>query len=504
MTSHRHKAVKTTLDNYLDRISALPDEILIHILSFLSTKIAARTSVLSTRWRYLFASIPDIDFEFELKHYHYCKDKTLIENAHSWSFYAFIFLASKIFMLRNAAPIRKFKLSLGALWGSLVSVDEWFQSALDILISAALSSKVQELKIFIGNSNYTIPLTTVGIFTSKTLVHLELHQHEHLDLDLPNPVFLPNLKVLNMQDVNIVDDSLQRLIKGSPLLEELCLGFSCLVDEDKDNNVQVIHFSSPSIKKLIIQLWRGDCTIVLESNNLESLRYIVLGCDSEPQAIINAPNLKSLAYYAPPVGVNFSQNLNSLVEATIAVGRLNYQITSQNVIEHLNRVQGVKSLCLGEHILEALCNSQDLLPTFKNLTSLGLQSDGSFEDIDHFLYWKTLPALFEKAPKLEAFVFHLIQDSASEDMEFECLFLVAFPICCIKQLKEIEFKSFEKNEYEFKLVEYFLRNGTALKKMTVGKHLMPSVCKRILSFEKCSEDCQIVLDEAKKVLQLDL
>ncbi|XVE50580.1 hypothetical protein DITRI_Ditri01bG0174300 [Diplodiscus trichospermus] len=46
-----------------DRISNLPDEIISHILSFLSTKEAVRTSILSTRWRYCFAFVSNLDFE---------------------------------------------------------------------------------------------------------------------------------------------------------------------------------------------------------------------------------------------------------------------------------------------------------------------------------------------------------------------------------------------------------------------------------------------------------
>lgn len=44
-----------------DRVSDLPDPILCHILSFLPTEFAARTSILSKRWKPIWLSVPTID-----------------------------------------------------------------------------------------------------------------------------------------------------------------------------------------------------------------------------------------------------------------------------------------------------------------------------------------------------------------------------------------------------------------------------------------------------------
>lgn len=61
-----NKVLKTTQedDDNFDRLSALPDCVLLYILSRFDTKDAAVTSVLSRRWRNLFILLPEIDLLF--------------------------------------------------------------------------------------------------------------------------------------------------------------------------------------------------------------------------------------------------------------------------------------------------------------------------------------------------------------------------------------------------------------------------------------------------------
>jgi len=65
-----------------DRISACPDEILCHILSFLSTHDSFSTSLLSKRWQPLWLFLPIIDLD----------DQTFIQKGGSYSsFFKFSF-----------------------------------------------------------------------------------------------------------------------------------------------------------------------------------------------------------------------------------------------------------------------------------------------------------------------------------------------------------------------------------------------------------------------------
>lgn len=121
MMGHEHKLLRSNpdvvVDNQPDRISELPDPLLCHILSFLrTTKEAAVTSVLSSRWRYLFTSLPDISLEFDFdlwKHVNEFVDDS-DEDAHDRLFSDFVSFVNRLILLRDGnPPIRKFELSFG-------------------------------------------------------------------------------------------------------------------------------------------------------------------------------------------------------------------------------------------------------------------------------------------------------------------------------------------------------------------------------------------------------
>ncbi|CDP10686.1 unnamed protein product [Coffea canephora] len=431
-------------DSQVNRISAIPDELLSHILSFLPTRESAVTSLLSTRWRHLFASRPEIDLEF-----HPEPDKLFSE---------FVNFGNRLILLRNRAPLRKFKLSL-------MRVVESYRGALDSLISAALLCQLQELEISVDNrSSYRERLSPEGIFTCKTLTSLRL-VWRRVDFKVPSPVCLPNVKLLcligPMFQLGDHDDSLQRLIQGCPLLQELELHCALgdldqIFAEDACMQIEIRDISSPFLKKVVLHLDGGlDTKVVVESNNLESLEYHFVG--AEYKISINAPNLKYLGCGGDINGVKSVESLTLIQPKVLTVDISNY-----------------------------------VMPTFSNLISLEfiLLNYHAVES------WKLMPILIKSAPHLEKLVFGRKMFRAERvEKEFELLFPEFMPKYSIEHLKEIEFTKFDEKRYEFKLVEYLLQNGKALKKMVLRGSLQPSSYDRIMSYMRCSEDCQIVVEE---------
>uniref|UniRef100_A0A2P2ILD8 Ubiquitin-protein ligase n=1 Tax=Rhizophora mucronata TaxID=61149 RepID=A0A2P2ILD8_RHIMU len=198
------------IETDLDRISHLPGHILDQILSQLSLKDAARTSVLSWKWRYRWAKVPDLVFDTQ------CvtipsQDQNLIKCK-------LVSIVDHVLLL-HLGPIRKFKLSHRDLLG-VPDIDRW------ILHLSRSSTKEFILEIWKGQ-RYKLPSC---LFYFENLSHLELFNC----LLKPPSMFkgFRDLKSLDLQHITLTQDAFENLISSCPLLERLTLmnfdGFSHL------------------------------------------------------------------------------------------------------------------------------------------------------------------------------------------------------------------------------------------------------------------------------------
>ncbi|KAK9756296.1 hypothetical protein RND81_01G087800 [Saponaria officinalis] len=194
----------------LDRLSNLPSHIIDRILSSLSIRDAVRTSVLSSKWRYKWATLPHIIFD---------KDCCPSSSEEQSIFKGKLVNIIDHVLLLHCGTIQKFKLSHKDLQ-AVPDIDRW------VLYISRSPVKEFILEIWKGQ-RYQIPSC---LYSSKHIIHLELFNCL-LNLPLSFNGF-QHLKCLDLQHITLAQDAFEILIAKCPLLERLTLmnfeGFSHL------------------------------------------------------------------------------------------------------------------------------------------------------------------------------------------------------------------------------------------------------------------------------------
>ncbi|KAK9277639.1 hypothetical protein L1049_007185 [Liquidambar formosana] len=204
-----------------DFLSDLPQSIIESILTRLPIRDAVRTSILSTRWRYKWATLTQL--VFDEKCVNLSNDKTLVER----NIVKFI---TRVLLLHKG-PIHKFHLSTSYL-ESCPDIDQWI-----LFLSR---NDIKELILELGEGEwFRVPSC---LFSCRKLTRLELFRCE---LD-PPPSFkgFLCLKSLNLHQVLVAPDAIGSLISSCPLLESLALSYF-------DSLVLNIH--APNLKYLCLE-----------------------------------------------------------------------------------------------------------------------------------------------------------------------------------------------------------------------------------------------------------
>ncbi|XP_073050051.1 F-box/FBD/LRR-repeat protein At1g13570 [Primulina eburnea] len=204
-----------------DQIGELPQSIIEIILAKLPIRDAVRTSILSRRWRFRWASLRHLVFDDNCVIYD--DDRSVVEN----NLLNFI---TKLLFLHNG-PIHKFAITTSYLQGA-PDVDQWL-----LFISR---KEVRELVLELGEGEWFRAPSC--LFSCKKLTRLELVRCE---LEIP-----PNfrgflcLKYLNLQQVLIPPSDIEYLISSCPLLESMTLSYF-------DSLELTVH--APKLKYLILE-----------------------------------------------------------------------------------------------------------------------------------------------------------------------------------------------------------------------------------------------------------
>lgn len=295
-----------------DMINDLPETLLCHILSFLTTKEAASTSLLSRRWRYLLAFVPNLEFDDSIFLH---PDKRVKNPLHEAGLVGFVIwvnnkrmklstsftdFVDRILDLQGNSPLHRFYLKMVDLHDPVDpdSVVPW--------IHKVLVRGVSDLHLVMDLKEWT-SLLPERIFLSETLVKLTIKMRNGPAIDVKD-VHLPKLKTLYLETVmfNKEDIGFSKLLSGCHVLEELvldhiwsCVWTSCPV-------------SVATLKRLTFCCENMDmCEAHSENSNSVSF---------------DTPNLVYLEYAEVIANTYPKVNFDSLVEAKIDIWMTDDQI----------------------------------------------------------------------------------------------------------------------------------------------------------------------------------
>ncbi|KAJ4706767.1 F-box protein [Melia azedarach] len=192
-----------------DRFSGLPDPILRHILSFLPTKDAVATSILSSRWKLVWTSLTNLCFDDRL-----CledeEDTDVLTNDASTMFENFV---NRVLVLSYPVDINKFSLHCCQL-RYLACLQSW--------VSTAIMRNVREIELGIKMDSFIPIELPESIYTSRTLEVLKLNSDFAIRLP-PSGLCFPSLKILHVEIDDGGDNLTETLLSNCPVLEDMSI-----------------------------------------------------------------------------------------------------------------------------------------------------------------------------------------------------------------------------------------------------------------------------------------
>ncbi|KAL2936225.1 hypothetical protein RDABS01_023351, partial [Bienertia sinuspersici] len=426
-----------------DRLTTLPVELLISILSLVPTKDAAAACVSSKRMIRVFPWITTVDLDDS------CICHCLLQPYRRERFPTFVAFVDTVLqaVAHQSHNLTKFRLGVGPRWNCPIGYNP---KHVDEVCEASCFPDLKSAQI---NAWISFPLTCCGIKELDLRIRVrEAVGDDHDPPQLPPEIFkcatLEVLKLsvnLGLDQVSAMpsfanfpkDGLLTRLVSSCPLLEDLTV-------KSTWNHARFISISSPSLRKLCLDF------VLFDTPYLEYLEYA-----------------SSLASH-------------------YSVTNMAYLVKARIMLDPNESLSGVSSL-VTLNLLRSLSNVQHLLLCDSYL-ELGY---------DGFSYWdKVVFAFLSCSPLLETLVFPMFFRAT----------LPVIPSCCRCHLKRIEMRRFHESEREMDIIQFFLRHALILEELVIfwSPHIKKAVVDKmklqstLQNFPRASVTCSIKVFSAIK------
>ncbi|XP_074315838.1 putative F-box/LRR-repeat protein At5g02930 [Silene latifolia] len=392
-----------------DRISFIPDELLVQIFSFMSLRQAVKTSVLSKRWMNLWTKIPCLTFDGPN-----IFDQELSSANQRLKSRQFDSRVSKVVsqLMQHSPGILSLSVYYEIAGKDVSFIDQW--------VSFAVEHDVQRLIMFFRRYD-----TISWSFPPRLGSNEKVYSINELLLGGVNivPCFaaFKNLKLVSLSSVSVTDKAFEDLLSNCLLLQDL---FLCSAEK-----LKIV-----KIPEFLIRL--------------RSL-YVYL-CPSLLEIEVKAANLIVLSYVGETAKFSFS-NISKL--RLLRLGGLDevfLRLMNENLL--------LQNLALDLHIfLQDFDLGAKVFPPLTNLKVLTLSiaylSNG----------YAGIVNLLRATPCLIKFELHM-KDPDFVTQESEVAFIEKFRHNCIR---EIELSGFTGGEGQIKLVHFLIKVAVGLRKFTI-------------------------------------
>ncbi|GAU29268.1 hypothetical protein TSUD_204620 [Trifolium subterraneum] len=451
-------------------IEKMPQELLGHIISFLPTKEAVRTCILSTKWTNTWTILNRVDLDDSTLTENYipicylCKSNcksfcyeidnlegTVCTNCYD---YAGMNVSNRRCMDIDVFTNRK------VVWDRRET--EYISGVSRVILA---TKNLQEFSLVIHNRReenyhntwifgllnkgikiisiislfYPLPLsrsTTLAVFNSDSLTNLTLNLHKFSSLKIPESMDLKNLRILKLFGIVFSGSRILKL----PVLKEICLT-NCIWTDG-----QLLIVKAPQLENVYVQ----------QDANIDSLTFLHDQLDLSIQ--FETSCLKQFIYSGFGVLQKIHLPPRQRYSAVVTFQQCNWRVFK--VEEHipflfmlLQGFTSVKDIHIEGMRSEVLKKAKEtkMIPEF-SMKTLKLISVST----------KVIFFLMEKSPTLEHLVLKGIRVSEEDLNGFEV------PYSLHSSLKEVKFEAFNNSDeckLNLILAEYFLKHGMMLEKM---------------------------------------